>query len=92
MVELLPPNNAKLIVTQDVDSAIAGMAFRHYSLRRNPNIYVDYNSILGNAPGNIFMVNGFPINGYIYDANGKSYHLTSTPTIWNDSSYGWPFL
>ena len=47
------------------------MTFRQSVLRINPNASADDTSTLGNAYGTILMVNGRPINGYVYDANGN---------------------
>ena len=70
-VELPPPPNYTPIVPPSVNSTSDGVLFCQSGLSSNPNVSVDDNSTLGNAYGTILVVNGRPINGYFYDANGN---------------------
>ena len=71
VVKITPPLNDKPIVPPAVDSTNSGMKFWHSGSRRNPKASAYYTITLGNEYGTISMVNSCPINGYIYDINGK---------------------
>ena len=72
MVQFPPPPNATPIVPPAVNSTNAGMAFWKLESRRNSIASADDAITFVNASVIIYVVNGFHINGYVYDANGNN--------------------
>ena len=69
MVQLPPPPNDTPLVPPAVNSTNAGMVFCQSGSNRNINVSTDDTINPGNYYGTISMVNGRPINGYIYYSN-----------------------
>ena len=69
MVQLPPPPNDTPLVPPAVNSTNSGMVFFQSGSKRNINVSTDDTINPGNSHGTISMVNGRPINVYIYYSN-----------------------